>query len=105
MIYSKTHCIFCGEKANRLFEKDINRPGFCHCEHEYFVDDYKSNKYLDRICFTIGEYRFEIGHKLTKIYIFVPPYSLRYEVKGQLTINKDNYLSVVERAKNLQLFN
>lgn len=100
-IYPVDKCYFCSEQLKYTPAK-VSK---CHCNYEYVVDRYSLNRSLDRVFFSIGEYKFEIRENETIIFngLDNPPIPL-YRIKQQLFINKNNYFSVIERLKKLQLF-
>lgn len=99
-MYSKTHCHFCAK------ELELSPNKHCHycdsCSYGYNVLEFTSGGY--NIEFHISHYKFNIGTKTTIITEKHLPKFPMIRVPQVLLVTKDNYLEVVERAKNLQVF-
>jgi hypothetical protein len=99
--YSSIKCFFCNEKLR----EHPNKTSYCHCESQYSVLTFNNSERFS-VGFRIGEYKFHVSEDCTVVTDLTankPTYD-SYRANCSIFLNKDNYLSVIDRLKKLQSF-
>jgi hypothetical protein len=99
--YSSIKCFFCNEKL----KEHPNKVRYCHCECQYSILTFNNSKRFS-VGFRIGDYKFHVSEDCTVVTDLThnkPTYD-SYRADCPIIIDKDNYLSIVDRLKKLQAF-
>ena len=98
--YPTNNCLFCGSKLG----EHPNKTRYCNCKSQYSVLLFTNSTFS--VLFKIEDYKFHVGASGTVITDLTPkkPTYPVYRSPHPILINRENYLSVVERLKKLQTF-
>jgi len=99
--YNKNNCCFCNKNLQKC---EVVGLYTCKCENDYaiYID---GNEYF--AVFIINDYKFNVKKnniKITDLSKNKKTYDC-YSIDYSFNVNKNNYLNIIQKVKNFQIYN
>lgn len=101
MMYPSNRCHFCNSSLVKAQDGSFY---YCNCENMYSVMVFNTGRFS--VVFRCGYFKFNVSEHETIITDMTPGKKTydSYRTNCPLLINNDNYLTVIEKVKSLQVF-